>query len=65
MTYDDDGHSTRYPLLLQGGRYRLAFAGAEGEYRSPILPGFWLRTEWLWQRPLPPVLTVMRELGLI
>ena len=51
--------------LLQNGRYHLAFAGAAGEYRSTVLPGFWLRTEWLWQRPLPTVLTVIRELGLI
>jgi len=51
--------------LLQNGRYHLAFAGAVGEYRSTVLPGFWLRTEWLWQRPLPTVLTVIRELGLI
>lgn len=51
--------------LLQNGRYHLTFAGAAGEYRSTVLPGFWLRTEWLWQRPLPTVLTVIRELGLI
>ena len=51
--------------LLEGERYRLAFAGAEGQYRSAVLPGFWLRVEWLWQQPLPPVLDVLRELGLI
>jgi len=50
---------------LEGERYRLAFAGAEGSYRSAVLPGFWLRVEWLWQQPLPPVLDVLRELGLI
>ena len=50
---------------LEGERYRLAFAGAEGQYRSAALPGFWLRVEWLWQQPLPPVLDVLRELGLI
>jgi len=50
---------------LEGERYRLAFAGAEGEYRSAVLPGFWLRVEWLWQQPLRPVLDVLRELGLI
>jgi len=50
---------------LRDGRYRLVWAGAEGEYRSAVLPGFWLRVEWLWQQPLPPVLDVLRELGLI
>jgi Uma2 family endonuclease len=51
--------------LLEGGRYRLVWAGAEGQYRSRVLPGFWLRVEWLWQQPLPPVLAVLRELGLV
>jgi hypothetical protein len=31
--------------------YETAFTGAEREYRSHILPGFWLRVEWLWQEP--------------
>ncbi len=26
---------------------------AEGVYRSTVVPGFWLRAEWLWQEPLP------------
>lgn len=51
--------------LLEGERYRLAMAGAEGPYRSAVLPGFSLRVEWLWQQPLPPVLDVLRALGLI
>ncbi len=50
---------------LEGERYRLALAGSEGEYRSAVLPGFRLRLEWLWQQPLPPVLAVLRELGVI
>jgi Uma2 family endonuclease len=51
--------------LGEDGRYRTAFAGDEGEYRSRVLPGFWLRVEWLWQEPLPKTLDVLRELGLL
>jgi Uma2 family endonuclease len=47
------------------GHYRMVMPDAEGIYRSAVLPGFWLRVEWLWQEPLPPVLDVVRELGLI
>ena len=47
------------------GFYRMAFAGTEGVYRSEVLPGFWLRVEWLWQEPLPKVLDVLRELGVV
>jgi Uma2 family endonuclease len=46
------------------GRYRLG-AVAEGVYRSQVLPGFWLRVVWLWQRPLPAVLSVLKELGVL
>jgi hypothetical protein len=27
--------------------------------------GFWLRVSWLWQQPLPRVLDVLRELGVV
>ncbi len=50
---------------LEEGRYRVAFSGKEGRYEALVLPGFWLRVEWLWQEPLPKVLDVLRELGLI
>ena len=45
--------------------YRLVFSGKEGGYDAHVLPGFWLRVEWLWQEPLPHVLDVLRELGLV
>ena len=50
---------------LEEGRYRLIFAGQEGEYRSAALPDFWLRVAWFWQSPLPRILDVLRELELI
>jgi Uma2 family endonuclease len=50
---------------LEGTHYRLTFDGREGRYESLILPGFWLRVEWLWQAPLPQTLDVLRELGVI
>lgn len=50
---------------LEEGRYRVAFSGKEGQYHALALPGFWLRVEWLWQEPMPKVLDVLRELGVI
>jgi len=47
------------------GRYRLSLGGAEGVYRAAAIPGFWLKVEWLWQRPLPRVLDALRELGVV
>ena len=37
----------------------------EGIFRSEVLEGFWLKVEWLWRRPPPPVLEVLKELGAI
>ena len=37
----------------------------DGAFHSQGLPGFWLRKEWLWQRPFPPTLEVLRLLGVL
>jgi Uma2 family endonuclease len=34
----------------------------KGILHSEVLPGFWLRPEWLWQQPLPPKATILAEL---
>jgi Uma2 family endonuclease len=47
---------------LAAGRYRPAFSGEAGEYHSKVLPGFWLRVEWLWQDPLPTPLHALAEI---
>jgi Uma2 family endonuclease len=48
---------------LKGSYYRPAFSGEEGMYRSEAVAGFWLRVEWLWQEPLPPVEDALLEIG--
>ena len=50
--------------LSEERRYQ-AMPAEEGVYRSQVLPGFWLRAEWLWQEPLPSELDVAREMGLL
>lgn len=47
------------------GWYQLAPVDAGGRYRTPLLPGFWLQVDWLWQEPLPAVLDVLRQLAVI
>ncbi len=48
---------------LEGDYYRLAFGDKEGRYDAHVLPGFWLRVEWLWQEPLPHPLRVLGEIA--
>ena len=56
---------TRADRALAEERYYQAVPAEEGVYRSQVLPGFWLRAEWLWQEPLPNELDVAREMGLL
>ncbi|GAC1472455.1 MAG: Uma2 family endonuclease [Isosphaeraceae bacterium] len=35
----------------------------EGRVASEVLPGFFLRPDWLWREPLPKVRDVLRDLG--
>jgi Uma2 family endonuclease len=43
------------------GIFRLVPVGEDGSYRSAVLEGLWLNVEWLWQEPLPPLMSVLRE----
>jgi Uma2 family endonuclease len=47
------------------GIYRLVPVGADGIYHSAVLEGLWLNVEWLWQEPLPPLMSVLREWKLV
>jgi Uma2 family endonuclease len=42
------------------GRYQPAAIDSDGVVRSAVVAGFWLRVDWLWQRPLPALAVVQR-----
>ena len=50
-------------VLDADGRYRPVPVGDDGTYRSTILPGFWLRVDWLWQDELPDSLLTFAEIA--
>ncbi|MGH2354796.1 MAG: Uma2 family endonuclease [Chloroflexota bacterium] len=62
---DPDARQAQFYRLGANGRYELMAVDAAGVFHSEVLPGFWLRVEWLWQDPLPTVLSVIGELGLL
>lgn len=62
---DPERQRAEFYELASDGRYRLAAMGAEEIYSSKVIPGFWLRVDWLWQIPTPPALVVLRELRII
>jgi len=60
------------PLRLQADFYRLMADGGftrvpvqDGVFTSEALPGFRLRVDWLWRKPLPKILEAAAELGLV
>jgi len=59
---DPDRRWAEFYRLGEEGRYRVVFAGEEGAFHSEVLPGFWLRVEWLWQEPLPSALRTLAEI---
>lgn len=48
---------------LREGAYEPVLPDAEGKLYSSTLPGFFIRVDWLWNRP--KVLDALRELGVV
>ncbi len=46
--------------LGANGIYRVVPLDSEGKYHSLMLPGLWLQVEWLWETPLPPLLSILK-----
>jgi Uma2 family endonuclease len=52
-------------LLGRDAHYHLADVDKGEIFRSVILKGLWLKVAWLWQRPLPSVLSIAKEWKLV
>ncbi|MBN1994020.1 MAG: Uma2 family endonuclease [Anaerolineae bacterium] len=62
---DPDRQQAEFYQLAEAGRYHLSALDDKGRFHSTILPHFWLQVDWLWQEPLPKVLDVARQLGVL
>ncbi len=61
---DPDAERMDLYCLNEHGKYEM-IGLKEGKLHSQILPGFWLNPLWLWQKELPNVFEVAKELNLI
>jgi Uma2 family endonuclease len=61
---DPQSREALFYLLGEDGRYREQPV-VEGIYHSAVLEGLWIRVEWHWQDPKPPLLSVLKEWKLI
>lgn len=60
---DSDRKRAEFYRLGGDGAYEAAQPTADGRYESAVIAGLWIRVGWLWDRP--PVLSVLREWGII
>lgn len=58
-----DPNAQRMDAYQLGSEGYTQIAEVDGLVRSEVLHGFFIRTSWLWQDPLPKLAEVMRELG--
>ena len=62
---DPDRQQARFYQLGDDGIYHLVPPDENGIYQSAVLKGLRLKVDWLWQKPLPRLPEVFKELGLI
>jgi Uma2 family endonuclease len=59
---DAQRRQAEFYQLSEQGIYHHVHADTEGVYHANILPGFWLRVDWLWREPLPSPMETIRLL---
>ena len=62
---DPDRRQAEFYRLEQDGRYRSIRPDERGVYESEVLPGLWLKVDWLWEEPMPSVITCLKEMGVV
>jgi Uma2 family endonuclease len=58
---DEPEKRLRLRCLGRDGKYREA-RSRKGALHSKVLPGFWIRPEWLWQNPLPVKARILQQI---
>lgn len=51
--------------LGSDGVFSAVTTGVGGLYHSNVIEGLWLKVDWLWQDPLPTLMSVLKEWGLV
>ncbi len=62
---DPEEQRADFYVLAADGRYERRRTDDTGIYRSEVMTGFRLREAWLWQRPLPKTLSVLKQLEVV
>ena len=62
---DPEERRADFHVLAADGRYERRRTDEDGVYPSKVIAGFRLREAWLWRKPLPKALSVLKELGVV
>jgi Uma2 family endonuclease len=62
---DHQRRQAEFYQLGPDGIYHTVPIDARGMYHSAVLEGLWLKEAWLWQEPLPPLMSILREWGFV
>jgi Uma2 family endonuclease len=62
---DPQRTQAEFYTLNDDQHYELIMSGKAGKFESRVLPGFYLQIEWLWQKPLPKVATILKDMGIL
>lgn len=62
---DPQRKQAEFYTLDDGHQYQLILSGKEGRFESRVVPEFYLQVEWLWQKPLPKVVPLLRQMGIL
>jgi len=57
----DPANTTVEAFILKAGGY-VDLLPRKGRLASTVVKGYWIKLDWLWQRPLPTIGSVMRQL---
>jgi Uma2 family endonuclease len=60
---DPERQVAEFYRLGENDRYALHQPDTNNRYPSPVIPGFWLQVDWLWQTP--PALDILRQLQVV
>lgn len=62
-----DRENRQADFLVRGedGLFHPVPVGEGGIFRSTVLAGLWIKVDWLWQEPLPSLMSVLKEWELI
>ena len=63
--FDPIRKQVEFYRLNDEGLYTVVPVGDDGIFRSAVLEGLWLKVDWLWQEPLPQLMSVLKEWGLV